>query len=252
MIKDNYREEHIVGLARARNNFWYVHRNKVLERIIRNCGGKHLSIIELGAGSGNISAYLSRKGYKTVASDFYESGVDIMKSDGLKAFQYDIVHGAPSAEAHYKKYDIVILGDVIEHLDDPVQALKNAGQFLKPDGKIIVTVPALTILWTKYDVFAKHKRRYSVKGLSEVMLAGGYEPFNVKYFMFLPGIILLVTRKFKDWLTKNEEEGFPAELEISPILNAIMKTLMSIEYLLQSLIYVPFGSSVYGVASIKK
>jgi 2-polyprenyl-3-methyl-5-hydroxy-6-metoxy-1,4-benzoquinol methylase len=249
---DDYQEENITKLADARNHFWYIHRNKVIDSLISEFLKVGLDILELGAGSGNISTFLSEKGYAVVASDFYQSSIDIMKDKGIKAFQYDMINDSPFPEDHLKAYDAVILADVIEHLDDPVKALKNAKKFLKKDGKILITAPAQSILWTKYDDFCRHKRRYSAQQLVEHLRLAGYTPVKVRYFMFLVGTILFVTRRIKNYLSKSGKSDYSKELVINPIINNIMKVFMNIEYFLQRVIYIPYGSSIYGLALIEK
>jgi hypothetical protein len=63
------------------------------------------------------------------------------------------------------------LFDVIEHLDDPLQALADALRFAEPGGYVVGTVPALMSLWSSIDVHAGHKTRYSLRTL-RAALAG--------------------------------------------------------------------------------
>lgn len=255
---DDYREEGIASLNKARNHFWYLHRNRIIEDLIDEFQKeKNLRrtpcILELGAGSGNISSYLFTKGYTIIASDFYRSGVDIIEYNGIKAFQYDLANNAlPLHKEHLNAYDIVILGDVIEHLDDPVEALKNVKTFLRKGGRVMITVPALSILWTQYDIYCGHKRRYSIQLLSKHIRAAGYAPIKVRYFMLLPAIILFVTRKIKDTFTPYDTGMLYTELHLNSATNAFMKILMAVEYKFQKLINVPFGSSVYGIGEVEK
>lgn len=248
--EDDYKEEGINNLAKAKKHFWYLYRNKIIRDLIGQFNKETPYILDLGAGSGNVSAYLLEKGFKVVASDLYQSGVEIMKGSGINAFQYDLLNNSPPPEENLNAYDIVILGDVIEHLDDPIQALKNASKFLGKGGGVLVAAPALMSLWSQYDIFCGHKRRYSRKLLTEHLQAAGYNPSKVRYFMFFPGLILLVTRKIIN-RTHRDIKEFSNDLEINPIINSIMNILITLEYWLQKLIYVPFGSSIYGIALLK-
>ncbi|MBI4838464.1 MAG: hypothetical protein HY806_04850 [Nitrospirae bacterium] len=123
----------------------------------------------------------------------------------------------------------------------------NVKKFLVGRGGILITVPALSILWTRYDIFCRHKRRYSRKQLIEHLQLAGFSQIKVRYFMFLPGLILLVKRKINDLLGQNEA----ADLSVNPVINSVMKIFMLMEYWLQKLIYIPFGSSIYGIALVK-
>jgi 2-polyprenyl-3-methyl-5-hydroxy-6-metoxy-1,4-benzoquinol methylase len=69
------------------------------------------------------------------------AGVDI-NIDGIKELNsmgYNISH---YNELNYsKKFDVILMLDVIEHVDNPVEFIKNYQQFLKEDGKMVITTP---------------------------------------------------------------------------------------------------------------
>src|SRR4029077_8056724 len=57
-------------------------------------------------------------------------------------------------------FDIVGAFDVLEHLPDDPGALGPITGMLRPGGRLVVTVPAHTSLWSHVDVAACHQRRY--------------------------------------------------------------------------------------------
>lgn len=60
-----------------------------------------------------------------------------------------------------KQYSLVLMLDVLEHLPDPVLALRHALSLLRPGGTFIATVPAFMALWTNHDVLNHHFTRYT-------------------------------------------------------------------------------------------
>ena len=56
--------------------------------------------------------------------------------------------------------DLVVMTDVLEHLDDPAGALGAVRARLKPGGALLMTVPATPWLWSAHDVTHHHRRRY--------------------------------------------------------------------------------------------
>jgi len=88
-------------------------------------------------------------------------------------------------------FDIIVLGFILEHVDDPKLILKRFKQFLKPGGKMYVTVPNAEVLNRRLgnlagllpdlqelsdnDLLLGHKRYYTVKTLTEDILAAGYD-----------------------------------------------------------------------------
>jgi len=59
-----------------------------------------------------------------------------------------------------ENYDLVIASDVIEHIENDVLAIKNLWSFVKPDGMMLITVPAHAHLFGRRDVMWGHHRRY--------------------------------------------------------------------------------------------
>jgi SAM-dependent methyltransferase len=64
--------------------------------------------------------------------------------------------------------DVVVMHDVLEHIEDDPDAVAQVARILKPGGVLVVTVPALPALYGFHDEQLKHFRRYtrrSVRGL---------------------------------------------------------------------------------------
>jgi len=244
----DYKEELIEYIHENSNHFWFHHRNKViLDMIVKHCKNPQTEthILELGAGSGIIGYFLKTKGYKVDVSDMYESATKYSGNEIDNAFTFDLI--SDKVQDIYKnKYDVVILGDVIEHLDNPVSALKKACDFLTAEGYIVITVPALKRLWTPYDKFSGHKKRYSRMTLKNELICSKYYLVEIKYFMFLPAIILLFQRKLKSICRRNDQ-SFVDELKINKFVNKIMSFIMLIEYNLENFISCPFGSSLIAI-----
>ena len=70
---------------------------------------------------------------------------------------------------------IIGMFDVIEHLDDPGILVGEACRVLEPSGVLVVTVPALSWLWSESDNNAGHQRRYTRRSLDAFMVTAGFE-----------------------------------------------------------------------------
>jgi hypothetical protein len=72
--------------------------------------------------------------------------------------------------------------DVLEHLEDPVKALRHAVSLLGPGGAVLVTVPAFNLLWTNHDVVNGHFRRYTRSGFHDLVRQAGMKMEAERYF----------------------------------------------------------------------
>jgi SAM-dependent methyltransferase len=57
-------------------------------------------------------------------------------------------------------FDLVCALDIIEHVDDDEGALREISRVVRPDGAVLISAPLHASLWTKFDDFVGHKRRY--------------------------------------------------------------------------------------------
>jgi SAM-dependent methyltransferase len=72
-----------------------------------------------------------------------------------------------------KKFKCIYTSNVLEHIDDDLDALIKLGRLLQPQGKLAIYTPALPFLFSNLDYQAGHFRRYRKQELiSKVQLAG--------------------------------------------------------------------------------
>lgn len=64
-------------------------------------------------------------------------------------------------------FDLVCAFDIIEHVDDDDRALSEVSRTAKPGGAILISMPLHRALWTSFDDFVGHKRRYEPPQLLE-------------------------------------------------------------------------------------
>ncbi|MCB0850749.1 MAG: class I SAM-dependent methyltransferase [Bacteroidetes bacterium] len=134
------------------------------------------NIIEIGSGIGNISKYFLDHGHEICLSDIRENYCGFLEDhfseyDNLSDIvKMDLVHPAFEEEYadHLGKYDNLYALNVIEHIEDDVLALANCKKLLKPNGRIVILVPAYQTLYNTFDKNLFHYRRYTKKTMSAV------------------------------------------------------------------------------------
>ena len=80
-----------------------------------------------------------------------------------------------------KQYSLILMLDVLEHLENPVGAMRHALDLLAPEGLMIVTVPAFMVLWTNHDVLNHHYIRYTKRTFRKVARHAGFRPREERY-----------------------------------------------------------------------
>jgi len=81
-----------------------------------------------------------------------------------------------------KRYDLVLMLDVIEHFKEPLASVRRAIELLAPDGRLVITVPAFRSLWTSHDELNRHFTRYTRGGLTALVRQAGGEIRHAHYF----------------------------------------------------------------------
>ena len=142
-----------------------------------------------------------------------------------------------------KKYDLIILADVLEHLKKDNKEIAKLSGKLKKNGKFLITVPAFQILFTKKDKILGHYRRYNIKDLLKVFK--NYKVLKITYFnffLFLPISIILIFFKFLNY-------DFIKKVEKKPnvFINYVLNFIFSLESRFINFINFPFGISIIGL-----
>jgi SAM-dependent methyltransferase len=89
-------------------------------------------------------------------------------------------------------YSGVILLDVLEHIEDDAGFLSASCKYLNDNGFVIINVPALNSLYSKYDKKMGHIRRYSKKMILKLFEKNNIQPLSIHFwgFSLLPVLIL--------------------------------------------------------------
>jgi 2-polyprenyl-3-methyl-5-hydroxy-6-metoxy-1,4-benzoquinol methylase len=173
------------------------------------------NILDVGCGSGRLSKALMDKGYKVVAIDNDWKAVEIAKKKGITAFVSDVNEWRTD-----EKFDCIILGDVLEHIEDDKSAMRKVHGMLKPNGCVVVNVPSYQFLFGKHDIALGHKRRYSDDELKTKLKASG---FKIEYFRHWNLLAFPI-----GVLTKISKKDYPHERvsKITPLSKLLEKMLL--------------------------
>lgn len=173
------------------SSFWFKHRNACIAAAVRNYPPRgHEPIFDIGGGNGFVSMGLERAGFKTALVEPGLRGASNAKQRGLQT-----VICATTTSAGFRKSMLEAVGlfDVIEHIDDDLQFLREMRGLLKPGARLYATVPAYPMLWSGEDEEAGHFRRYTRASIERVLERAGFSvDYSTYIFRFLPLPILLL------------------------------------------------------------
>jgi SAM-dependent methyltransferase len=134
-------------------------------------------ILDVGAGSGFFSRVLLRD---TAAQSAVCVDPGYVEERSERYFDKRLVFRRTiPAEAA----DLVLLMDVLEHVDDDVGLLRDVGSRVAPQARFIVSVPAFSWMWSRHDEFLEHRRRYTRTDLCRLLAAAGLQPV-AGFYMF--------------------------------------------------------------------
>lgn len=101
--------------------------------------------------------------------------------------------------------DVLIMLNVLEHINDDIKALQNAFKLIKPGGFIILEVPAGKYLYDAYDKELKHYRRYSLFELKHKVALSGFLITKTTHLGFLIFPAFAVVKFFNKIFLSNKK-----------------------------------------------
>ena len=145
------------------------------------------------------------------------------------------------------------LFDVLEHIDEERDFLRQLREVMQTGGRLYLTVPALQSLWSWHDTAVGHFRRYTLKILSQRLAEAGFETELASYLFapLVPPIFLLRSIPSRLRLVKESSpEHFQREHAVSGgLASRTLEALLAREKRrLERGKTIPFGSTCLAVA----
>lgn len=109
------------------------------EKYIRSYfkGKNKISILDIGCGSGGFLLGLDSSVFEKNGIEINLQGIEICRRKKINVYDKPI----ESIDFGEKKFDVITLWHVIEHLDDPMALFKKVREIMKDDGILIFQVP---------------------------------------------------------------------------------------------------------------
>ena len=221
--------------------FWFRARNRLIIWALGKYAQGLQSFLEIGCGTGYVLSGMAGafSGVRFHGSEIFTAGLAFAsaRQPAIDFMQMD-ARQIPFVD----EFDAIGAFDVLEHIEEDVQVLRQMHAALKPGGIMLLTVPQHAWLWSPVDEHACHVRRYPVRELHAKVEGAGFEILRSTSFVssLLPA--LWASRFVKKGSTKDFDAM--AELRIAPWLNAAFFILLCVELaLIRRGISFPAGGS---------
>ena len=222
------------------DHFWIRRRFNVLRRLAGGLIRQAHAIAEVGCGRGLLQRQIEDHYQRKVTGfDLNHTALKGSVSRISPLCCYNLLERHQEYRGHF---DLILLFDVLEHIDDE-DGFMDALQFhLAVGGKVLINVPACQWLYSEFDRAAGHVRRYGIASLHHVanrnrLIVGRHTYWG------LPLIPLLILRRF--WaLGRTREEVIATGLsDRGTLMNHLLLLLSGCEWIPQRLL----GTSLMAV-----
>lgn len=128
-------------------------RNKSHTRIIKLVPERS-RVLDVGCSTGFLGEYLIKEKKCVVDGVEYDEQAGAIASTRLTGFiRGDVEDESLLENFNGKTYDVIIAGDILEHLKDPSRLLRKLSNFLSDNGKIILSLPNIAHFRIRANLF---------------------------------------------------------------------------------------------------
>jgi SAM-dependent methyltransferase len=223
-------------------HWWFCGRRLIVKEILENLElPNSASILEVGCGTGGNIPMLQQFGC-VKAIETSSLGREIAKKrTGLSVLDGSLPF---NLNVDRESFDLVVLLDVLEHVEDDVGSVAEIWKAIKPGGVLIMTVPAFQFLWSRHDELNHHFRRYDKSTLVRLLSS---QSFNIEKASYFNSILFPLALLQRLW----QKIYPPADAGINVpdnMVNSFLLRIFGLERYWLRYMSIPFGLSLIVVA----
>lgn len=222
--------------------WWHVAKRELASRLLAKYSPAPGRLVEGGIGSGRNLVAFQNAGYDVTGLDLMPESVEHVRSRGiLDCRVHDLQQPWPMDNG---SVNAIVLLDVLEHIEHPIQTLRHMHNALAPGGVVVLTVPACPWLYSRWDEQLGHFRRYTAREFRRQAAAADFRVDWLNHWnsFTLPAAVAL--RSWEKVFPKREHPDFP---EVSSVTNSALLKAAAAERWCMSKLPVPAGLSLAGV-----
>ena len=219
-------------------------RKHAVNELKRALGSKPVSIMEVGCSAGHLLADMrvALPNAQLTGGDYTLGTLVALgaKMPSIPLVRFNLADSPLPSDT----YDAMVLLNVLEHIEDDVAAVKHIARMLKPDGVVVIEVPAGPELFDDYDRELKHFRRYKLQGLCDVVEGAGLRVESRNYLGALIYPAFYLAKKISQSSPKpadQRKKHVESAIGATSRLNAIGHGVMALEEMLSRTVEFPRG-----------
>lgn len=207
------------------SHWWFVGRRRILTIVLSTFTDlpSQCNILEVGCGTGGNLGMLSQFG-QVYALEPNEKALELADQKG----NFDIRKGSLPNDIPFdiQTFDLIAALDILEHISEDFECLTTFRNLLRPNGWLLLTVPAFPFLWSTHDDDHHHKRRYNKANLQHIVQEAGFSQVMVTYFNTLLFPLAVSLRLINKTL---HLKGFNGEVALPATLNTVLTGIFASE-----------------------
>ena len=221
--------------------WWYEARSELLKAALAAYVGDPAVALDVGSADGPSVGWL-HDATRVVTCDLDRRG--LRAGEGVCGS----LLGLPFPDA---TFDVVSAFDVIEHCAPEARAIAELVRVLRPEGRLLVSVPAYQWAWTDHDVRAGHHRRYTRPQLVAAIRNQGMLVDRSTYGFAGVFPFFLVERGARRLrgARRRDQSGQGGLAIVPPRIEKALRSISSVEARWLPKHDLPFGSSVFLAAT---
>jgi SAM-dependent methyltransferase len=223
-------------------HWWADHRRRVVTRWLAEVGVSpdgSRRVLEIGSGAGTDHGYWSEFGPVT-GVEISATGLEFCRQHAYA----ELIEGDLNAvDLPHDRFGLAVDFHVLYHewVKDPAAVLARMRAALEPGGYLVMSEPAFEALRRGHDEVVMAARRWNRRELVELVRSAGFEVQRCSAYLtlLLPAVLLsLLLDKLRPTTHEVEEIRAP-----SPIVDRVLRLVMSLERLLMRVGSLPVGTS---------
>ena len=171
----------------------YLLRRRLVLKLLAN--QPRGNVLEVGCGAGALINDLAHLGFDCTALESSVEAATIARY--LNRKQRSIRVFEEPDPCWTETFDYLLSLEVLEHIEDDLTALRRWANWLKPGGRLVLSVPAHMSKWNASDVWVGHFRRYEKDPLRNLITEAGFSVERVESYGFPVGNIIEPVRAVK-------------------------------------------------------